>query len=39
MRKGLKEKTFHSKTEHRLLEMFMEARKNGKMPNWMFGDV
>ncbi|XP_068474617.1 uncharacterized protein [Phaseolus vulgaris] len=32
-------KNFHSKAAHRLSEMFMEARKNGKKPIWMFDDV
>jgi len=30
---------FHSKVAHRLSEMFMEARKTGKKPNWMFNEV
>ncbi|BAT82894.1 hypothetical protein VIGAN_03296600 [Vigna angularis var. angularis] len=31
-------KNFRSKASHRLLEMFREARKEGKKPNWM-GDI
>ncbi|KAL2348495.1 hypothetical protein Fmac_002495 [Flemingia macrophylla] len=32
-------KNFNSKASHRLSEMFLEARKNGKKPSWMFDRV
>jgi len=32
-------KNFHSEVVHRLSEMFMEAKKAGKKPNWMFDKV
>jgi len=32
-------KNFHSKASHRLSEMFIKARKDGKKLKWMFDSV